>query len=173
MKQRCPTSKYLGIARLNGYRWIIYERGYANIVEISKEDKLAKHDYTQEVWGLVYSLESKDEDRLDGNEGVPYAYTKEYLECDFFEAKDGKKSDVESDPKEVDMLVYINRKLITPGKTKKEYIYRMNMGIKDALQEGVPKAYVDKVMRKFIPDVEDETVKEVAKKQGLEFEDEK
>lgn len=172
MKQRCATSKYLGIARLNNYRWIIYDRGYANIVEVSKEDRNnAKHDYSTEVWGLVYSLEASDEKRLDGNEGVPYAYTKEYLECDFFEAKDGKKPDVESEPKEVDMLVYINRKLVTPSKPKKEYIYRMNEGIEDALKEGVPKAYVDKVMRKFIPDGDDESAEDMARKQALEFRD--
>lgn len=173
MKQRCPTSKYLGVARLNGYRWLIYDRGYANIVEVSKEERQKKHDYTNEVWGLVYSLEPNDEEDLDGNEGVPFAYTKEYLECDFFEAKDGRKPDITSDPKEIDMLVYINRKHIKPSEPKKEYIYRMNMGIKDALQEGVPKAYIDKVLREFIPDIDDESVAEVARKQALEFEDEK
>lgn len=171
MKQRCPTSKYLGIARLKGYRWIIYDRGYANIVEISKEESKQKHDYSHEVWGLVYSLEPEDEDALDGNEGVPVAYRKEHLECDFFE-NHGDKQDITVDPKEIDMLVYINRKLTTPSDPKEEYIYRMNMGIKDALQEGVPSKYVDQVMRKFIPDVEDKMVAEVARKQALEFEDE-
>ncbi|CZT19508.1 uncharacterized protein RCC_05359 [Ramularia collo-cygni] len=172
MKQRCPTSKYLGIARLNGYRWIIYERGYANIVEVSKEERSQKHDYSHEVWGLVYSLEPSDEEGLDGNEGIPYAYTKEHLECDFFEAKDGKKPDITDDPQEVEMLAYINLRLTAPSHPKKEYIYRMNMGIEDALEKGVPRAYVDKVMRQFIPDVDDGSVVEVARKQALQFDDE-
>lgn len=172
MKQRCPTSVYLGIARLNGYRWIIYDRGYANIVHVSKEERQKKHDYSNEVWGLVYALDPRDEKRLDSNEGVPFAYTKEFIECDFFEAKDGERPDIASDPKEVDMLVYINRKLTTPSEPKEEYIRRMNLGIKDALREGVPKAYVDKVVREFIPDVDNESNVEVTRRKTLHLEDE-
>jgi hypothetical protein len=171
MRQRCPTSKYLGIARLNGYKWIIYDRGYANIVQITEEKVETKHDYTHEVWGLVYSLEKEDERRLDRNEGVPVAYTKELLECDFWETKDGHKPDTSREPENIDMLVYINRKLTTPSKSKEEYVYRMNKGINDALEEGVPKQYVEQVMRKFIPDIEDQSVADVARNQALEFED--
>lgn len=40
MVQRCPTSKYLGIARLNDYRWIINERGYANVVQKNKDEEM-------------------------------------------------------------------------------------------------------------------------------------
>ncbi|KAK3067620.1 hypothetical protein LTR53_015399 [Teratosphaeriaceae sp. CCFEE 6253] len=172
MQQRCPTSKYLGIARLNGYRWIIYDRGYANIVEIEKKDDNPKA-YTDEVWGLVYSLQEDDEDRLDRNEGVPVAYTKEDLKVDFWQAGSDGHPDTKKKLKEVDMLVYINRKMTTPHKPKKEYIYRMNQGIKDAVKEGVPKKYVERVMRPFIPDEEDEEVAELARKQALVFEDER
>ena len=33
MSQRCPESRLVGVAVLEGWRWIINERGYANIVE--------------------------------------------------------------------------------------------------------------------------------------------
>jgi len=36
MNRRCPTSEYLGVGRLNGYRWMINERGYANVVNTSE-----------------------------------------------------------------------------------------------------------------------------------------
>jgi len=173
MQQRCPTSKYLGVARLNGYRWIINSRGYANVVEIEKEKQDHLESYKDEVWGLVYNLQERDEDRLDGNEGVPIAYTKEDLTVDYWPAHNGKPPNVKEKPKQVDMLVYINRKMTSPDKPKKEYIYRMNMGIKDAVKEGMPKGYVEKVMRKFIPDLEDKGVEVVARKQALEFEDER
>ncbi|KAF2774270.1 hypothetical protein EJ03DRAFT_322864 [Teratosphaeria nubilosa] len=177
MKERCPTSEYLGIARLNGYRWIIYERGYANIVEISEKDgpdSDSSNAYENEVWGLVYSLQSADEERLDRNEGVPFAYTKETIAIDFFPTRGDKPPcPFKQEPKQKKMLVYINRNLTKEAKPKHEYIYRMNMGIKDALKEGVPKQYVEKVIRKFIPDVEDKTVEEIAKKQALKFEDER
>ena len=35
MKQRCPQSEYLGVARLNNYTWLINERGYANVKKIN------------------------------------------------------------------------------------------------------------------------------------------
>ncbi|KAK0284924.1 hypothetical protein LTR35_000259 [Friedmanniomyces endolithicus] len=171
MAQRCPTSAYLGSARLKGYRWIIYERGYANIVEINHK-QTESGAYADEVWGLVFSLQPSDVRKLDINEGVPFAYEKENLKVDFWQAHDGKPPNPDEKPKQVEMLVYINRRMTTPSKPKKEYIYRMNQGIKDALKEGIPLAYVDAVMRKFIPNVEDEEVAEVAKKQALVFEEE-
>lgn len=45
----------------------------------------------------------------------------------------------------------------------------MNKGIKDALAMGVPEEYIDKVIRPFIPDVEDESVRHIANQQALEF----
>lgn len=32
------------------------------------------------------------------------------------------------------------------------------MGVKDALADGMPRAYLDQVIRKVIPDVEDDSV---------------
>ncbi|KAK4552289.1 hypothetical protein LTR86_010459 [Recurvomyces mirabilis] len=178
MQQRCPTSKFLGIARLNGYKWIINERGYANVVQIeSKEDgdeEGKKHDYGEEVWGLVYSLEKKDETNLDRNEGVPRAYTKEWMQVDYWKAST-EPDDLacqERKAKKVDMLVYINRKQISEAEPKEEYIYRINMGIKDAVKEGMPEEYVRQVMRRFIPEDEDEVVEGVVEKEVLRFEDE-
>lgn len=105
---------------------------------------------------------------------MPRAYTKEDLKVDFWPVQnDGKVPDTQRKAKQVDMLVYINRKMTVPDKPKKEYIYRMNMGIKDAVKEGMPKAYVDKVMRRFIPDLEDKSVAVMAEKQALVFEDER
>lgn len=174
MDIRCPTSTYLGVARLNNYRWMINDRGYANVVEVSSA---SSSNYKNVVFGLVYSLEAEDEKRLDRNEGVPIAYTKEDLECDFWEAKDGAKVDVSKSPTESKkMLVYIDRKRTTDDKPKEEYIYRMNKGIDDAIRKGVPTKYVDDVMRKFIPADDDSEGSEItatkAHQQAVEFIDE-
>lgn len=168
MDLRCPTSRYLGVARLSGYKWIINDRGYANIVEVSENDTVALHisdaddNYSNVVFGLVYSLQTTDEARLDVNEGVPIAYTKEQLPCDFWKSKDGKSVNVEKDYFfERKMLVYIDRNRTTDDKPKKEYIVRMNEGIKDAIKMGVPEGYVEAVMRRFIHEgKEDESDKE-------------
>jgi gamma-glutamylcyclotransferase len=183
MDLRCPTSKYLGVARLSGYKWIINDRGYANVVEVSENDVATldtENDdkkYGNIVFGLVYSLQPTDEARLDINEGVPIAYTKEHILCDFWASKDGKAVDVEKDYSfERKMLVYIDRNRTTSDKPKKEYIVRMNNGIHDAMKKGVPEAYVKGVMRKFIPEekpgADGGKVDEMAKRQAASFVDE-
>jgi hypothetical protein len=70
------------------------------------------------------------------------------------------------------MLVYIDRLRTSDNTPKDEYIYRMNMGILDALMAGIPKIYIDKVMRKFIPAQNasvDNKVKNIAFIQAKEF----
>ncbi|RVD85565.1 uncharacterized protein DFL_003885 [Arthrobotrys flagrans] len=69
MVRRCPTSPYTSIARLPNYRWLISERGYANIVRSPGD----------EVWGMLYDLTPPDEASLDRYEGVPKSYTKEMI----------------------------------------------------------------------------------------------
>lgn len=198
MQLRCPTSQYLGVARLPNYRWIINDRGYANVVErgdtaeakaeAEAEDQAADQaaakasnssTATDVVYGLLYSLLPPDEARLDVNEGVPEAYTKETLGVDFW-ASDPRVEDgwvdVSGPAQGRDALVYIDRKRVMESRPKKEYVYRMNMGIRDAVEMGVPRGYVDAVMRKFIPDEgegrEKGEVERVAMKQALNFVDE-
>lgn len=183
MHQRCPSSKFLGIVRLKGFRWIIYQRGFANIVEVEshkEEEGTEKGDYRNEVWGMMYSLEEEDEKLLDEREGVPVAYRKEWIECEFWtvpevaaasasssreeevskedvkkevkeEKKKRKPADITKRPGKEKMLVYINREMTDEGEIRKEYISRMNCGIKDAVQEGLPREYVEQVLRRWIP----------------------
>jgi hypothetical protein len=191
MKTRCPTSTYQGIARLRSYKWIINDRGYANVVPSNSNSnsnsipnqqankKQTTHDYTTEVYGLVYSLQPSDEARLDKNEGVPVAYTKELLECDFWASDSTEhKLDTSKPPSEraKKMLVYIDRKRTEPSTPRQEYVYRMNQGIRDAVRLGVPEGYVSGVMRGFIPEEgkgEDEKEMErFARGQAAEFRDE-
>jgi gamma-glutamylcyclotransferase len=128
-----------------------------------------KETYESQVWGLVYSLQPSDEARLDRNEGVPFAYAKEMMGCDFWPVNNNHHGHEDHEdqssmpahvtgkkPEKRDMLVYINRNAVTPSKPKEEYVYRMNMGIRDAVKEGVPEGYVREVMRRFIPEVKGE-----------------
>ncbi|CAN9428953.1 unnamed protein product [Alternaria alternata] len=161
MTTRCPTSTYLGVARLPNYQWIINDRGYANVVEVADSNSTSMSPYDDVVFGLVYSLEAEDEKRLDKNEGVPVAYTKEMLECEFWPSDTEHKVDTSKDPeKKEGMLVYIDRNRVQPDKPREEYIYRMNQGITDAVKLGVPEEYVRDVMRKYIPAQEDDDGKE-------------
>lgn len=126
------------------------------------------------VFGLVYSLTPADEQALDLNEGVPYAYTKEMLPIDFWASGDGSQPiNVKSVGEKTDMLVYIDRHRIENDVTKAEYVYRMNMGIKDGVKAAIPLDYVDKSMRPFIPAENREHLEKQARKQALKFEDER
>jgi gamma-glutamylcyclotransferase len=174
MSTRCPTSTYLGVALLPNYQWMINERGYANVVP-SSSSTTSSSQYSTGVYGLVFTLSSSDEAGLDKNEGVPLAYTKELLSCDFWSSNTSHKVDTSKRPDgKKDMLVYIDRKRVTPGEPRKEYVYRMNQGIADAVRLGVPERYVRDVMRKFITEEEGEKerVAESARGQAAEFRDE-
>ncbi|KAG9203411.1 hypothetical protein G6514_002778 [Epicoccum nigrum] len=172
MATRCPTSTYLGIARLPHHTWQINTRGYANVVSAPSSSP----NYTDRVYGLVYALLPPDEQQLDRNEGVPLAYTKEWIKCDFWPAGVGEKVDTGTQPRETrEMLVYVDRKRTTPDVPREEYVYRMNQGIRDALALGVPEEYVRDVMRKFIPEGDGEQEREIgefAKTQAARFKDE-
>ncbi|KAL8787803.1 MAG: hypothetical protein Q9213_001990 [Squamulea squamosa] len=143
MALRCPSSYYVGIARLTNYRWIINNRGYANIVQST--------DSTDIVYGLVYKLTGKDEKQLDLNEGVPWAYTKETMSIDFWPSKHGEELDLARDPEKTQLLVYIDRKRVDEHRPRDEYVHRINMGVHEVVKMGIPQRYVDDVIRKFIP----------------------
>jgi hypothetical protein len=174
MLLRCPSSEYLGIARLDGWYWIINDRGYANVVQKST-NSVENTKGGDEVWGLVYSLTPTDEARLDVNEGVPFAYTKEMHLIDFWPT--GKTPEDPIDrmrkPEQESILVYVDRKRTVPDKPKKEYIHRMNMGIADALKAGVPEEYINSTLRMYIPpETVSKDIETFAKQQALEFKDE-
>ena len=70
------------------------------------------------------------------------------------------------------MLVYIDRERVADDNPQKEYIHRMNMGIKDAVHKaGVPFAYVQKVMRPFIPEHGQPGAEQLARKQAMNFQE--
>ncbi|KAL2134591.1 hypothetical protein VTI74DRAFT_11414 [Chaetomium olivicolor] len=176
MSLRCPASPYSGLGRLRGYKWFINARGYANIAPTSTGDN---GDGDDEVWGLVYDLSRADEARLDVNEGVPYAYEKRVVPVEFWPSSSADLEDGvgngEGKPEVVDMLVYIDFKRNQGGhQPRAEYVHRMNMGIKDAVREGVPQAYVDAALRKYIPPEEEADTGAIllAQRQAAGFKDE-
>lgn len=143
MKRRCPTSTYKGLARLRDWRWIIYSRGYANVIP----------SHGDEVWGMIYALPPPDEAKLDVNEGVPFFYQKKMLNVEiwFEEAAGGENGDISQPGSQEEVLCYVDASRVEEAKPKEEYVHRINMGIRDARSKGMPKTYVDKYLRPFIP----------------------
>ena len=141
MANRCPDSKPVALAHLPGWKWLINERGYANIVEADSATGPG-------VYGILYKLDPADEEMLDIYEGVPVAYEKRYLEAAKVKAGD-------EDParrQKVEVLAYVDFNRVSPSTPRREYIDRMNRGIQEAVRAwGLPTVYVDEVMRPFIP----------------------
>ena len=107
MAQRCSISKYLGLAAVPGYRWIINARGSANIIQLStsgshmiktsesrdgntaQQQALSDNIFNGKnaAWGLVYYLAPSDEAYLDTREHVPDQFTKEWLPTLFWPSR--------------------------------------------------------------------------------------
>lgn len=54
-------------------------------------------------------------------------------------------------PTSVRVLVYVDELRTTPGRISWEYIGRMNRAIRESVELGLPQAWVDAVMRQYIP----------------------
>ena len=140
MKSRCPSSTYHSFGFLPNYKWIIGERGYANVVRTAPEEQC-------EVFGMLYTLEISDEENLDIAEGVPYAYYKRELAI-IVATKDDEGKNL--DLKEVTALVYVDERRLGEGVCKEEYVHRMNRGIRDAKSKGMQDAWVKRYIRPFV-----------------------
>ncbi|MCJ1296029.1 hypothetical protein MMC34_007594 [Xylographa carneopallida] len=137
MQARCPSSKFVGVGLLSGWRWIINERGYANVVatdEVSNTGVPASY-----IYGLVYTLTSADEDSLDMYEGVPEAYTKEKLSISFW--PEGGQPVVGAGQEAV-ALVYVDRERTGDGVPWPEYVHRMRRGMQEAGEKGVSESWM-------------------------------
>ncbi|KAJ2929988.1 hypothetical protein H1R20_g7115, partial [Candolleomyces eurysporus] len=145
MNRRCPENKLVGIGSIQGWKWIINGRGYANIVP----------SLGDVVYGLVYEISETDEANLDISEGVPRAYVKEIMSIDFIPRRDAHSDHPQlvntHQPRKIDALVYVDFKRVKESKPKEEYIYRINQGIVDGEKEGIPSDYFEKYFRPFIP----------------------
>lgn len=126
MYKRCPHSQLVGLAALQGFRWIINARGYANIVV----------DASGVVHGLLYTLSATDEAALDRFEGVTQGnYGKAMVA-------------VRQGGETLDALVYIDA-VSDEGPARPEYIHRINAALGDAQ---LPDDYVASVIRRFVPE---------------------
>ena len=127
MNKRCPDNIRLNVGRLNGYRWIISNRGYANVIK-------SENDF---VLGRIYKISKRDEARLDKSEGVKLINS----------GYDKKTLPIIVDGVSCDCLVYVDP-IEQEGPPKDEYINRINLGLADS---EFPTEYVEKYIRPKIP----------------------
>ena len=157
MRRRCPKSEPVALTHLPGWKWFISGRGYVNIKPVMGTTvEGVTHCFDPSVgagpgvYGILYRLDPADEEMLDDFEGVPFAYEKSYLEVDKIEADKIEAENAASGEK-VEVLVYIDAMHVHKSRPRREYVARMNRAINEAVEQwGLPKAYVDEVMRPFI-----------------------
>ncbi|MCJ1421377.1 hypothetical protein MMC32_007740 [Xylographa parallela] len=145
MQARCPSSRFVGVGLLNGWKWIINERGYANIVPMREASSPSVSE--NYIYGLVYVLGPADEDSLDMYEGVPEAYTKEKVAVSLW--PEGK--DVLDDAGwNAVALVYVDRKRVENGTPRLEYVQRMRRGALEAEKKGVPEPWMRRTFGRWL-----------------------
>ncbi|KAF7542582.1 hypothetical protein G7Z17_g11454 [Cylindrodendrum hubeiense] len=160
MRQRCPYSTPVGLAHLEGWKWFINGRGYANVAQVTSGDDYddrqgsssrsgkgkGKARDDEGVYGLLYLLPPQDEERLDGYEGVPRAYQKYQVDVKW------ARSDGDDGTEEAPLraLIYVDGERTEEDVPREEYVDRMERGIEDAVDNwGLDEGYADRVMRRF------------------------
>lgn len=112
------------------------------------------------VYGLLYSLSTngEDEESLDGYEGVPWAYEKFRMVVEVVSGNEelfrgfGVRKGEGKSKREMEVLVYVDpRGIEERGKARNEYVERMNRGIEEAVEKGLPANYVEGVLGAWIP----------------------
>jgi len=159
MARRCPTSTFYALGLLHHYTWVIGPRGYANVISsppsssppsssVSSPSQKGQED---RVYGLLFTLQGTDEALLDRSEGVPNSYTKHLLDVEIVSltaSASGNKKEIAK------ALVYVDEIRKGTGICKEEYVARMNRGIRDAVEKGMPREYVENVLRKWVREEE-------------------
>ncbi|KAI5864914.1 hypothetical protein GGS23DRAFT_619616 [Durotheca rogersii] len=148
MRERCPRSAAVGLARLLGqWTWVINERGFANVVAA----RAAGGDGAWGVLGVLYRLDARDAAALDASEGVPWAYARRFLAA--APVAPDARPPFAPDAHPLRVLVYVDAARTRPAAPRPKYVRRMNRGIDEAAARwGLPRPYVDAVLRPFIPE---------------------
>ena len=143
MQSRCPNSNFYSIAILRNHRWIINERGYANVLPASPGPSRAE----ELVWGIVYSLRPFEEEMLDKSEGLPWAYSKEDMDVEAVSISDDGRS---TRREVVRALVYIDRERVQESYPFPEFVLKMSEGIEEGMKRGIPRTWIDSVIRGYL-----------------------
>ncbi|PWY77130.1 hypothetical protein BO70DRAFT_258106, partial [Aspergillus heteromorphus CBS 117.55] len=181
MSSRCihnPASSIpLAIARLPRWRWLICQAGYANVLppaemRVGRQlDADIPESEDDDVYGVLYAMDDKDERVLDGYEGVDRAapltvegdtnvspairereqgrgsYNKWVVEAEIIQWIGAESTGADTIP----VLVYVDENRVERAPPKEEYIPRMNRAIRESVAIGFPGRWAEKTMRPSIP----------------------
>jgi hypothetical protein len=120
-------------------------------------------DDNDRTYGMVFQLGEEDERKMDEYEDVPESYTKETAMVELWARKEGQEGaiDMTKRSRRVRVVFHTDRKHTTDSKqlSAGAYSYKINQGIMDAVEEGIPQGYINECLRPFVPDVDDTGIK--------------
>ncbi|KAF8798444.1 hypothetical protein BYT27DRAFT_7202878 [Phlegmacium glaucopus] len=134
MNKRCPESKYHSFGVIRGWKWIINSRHVANIIP--------SENTRDEVYGLIYEISTTDEKKLDLDEGVSKG---SYIKCSLPVKSFGPRAGL------IAALVYVDMRHQLHSFPRVEYIQRINFGIEDGIEKGIPMEHFEISIRPFVP----------------------
>lgn len=140
LQQRCPGSIYIGLARLHGWRFIVTELGFGNII---------LGDESDEVYGSLHFLTKQHEAALDKSEEVPSWHEKRTFKVTRAPARG---MEVFPSGEELNVMTYVDVQRTKDGNISKEYIFLMRKAVSDGTQIGVPPDYFQKYWAKYLPE---------------------
>lgn len=119
MKQRCPSAEKIDRVYIDGYRFLINERGVATIVR----------DLSKAVHGVLWLIRKEDENSMDRYEGVGQCH---YFKTDF------DTLSIDNPGKSYYALAYVAYNC-TPGKPRDGYLDRVTQA---ARMNGLKEEYI-------------------------------
>lgn len=134
MCQRCPDSTPIGLGFMPAMGWIINARGHANIVDMSEHGDDSPRPATSAdggVYGLMYLLPPRDDDKLDQLAGVPWAYVK----VPMLAMRVGdENADTLKQAQRCEVLAYVDTKRTEGSVPRQDVADRMEKAITEAVQ---------------------------------------
>lgn len=169
--RRCPSAKLIGLGRLRHWAWHVNECGYANVKEVSATVPYdaatvawlgplgaGVRKSNERVYGMVYNMSEEDEALLDSYQDVPASYTKQWQWIELWARPEGHvgKIDLSKKARRAKVTFYADRQHTTPSPAAciPELAYKIQQGVLDAIDQGVPPKYIDECIRPFLPPVE-------------------
>ena len=129
LKKRCPSAKPQSVAELGRHKFYFHKKS---------KDGSAKADaeYTGNdeniVWGVIFSIDKREENNLDKAEGLEHGYNKDIVEVVDREDNSHKVKIYRADQQAID-------------KTLKPYSWYKRFVIEGAKQHNLPEVYINQI----------------------------
>lgn len=179
VEARYPSAKFIGLGRLRHWRFQINANHIPNIVEAAPapySPRTAKwlaplcpsgdlRSDNDRVYGMVWQLDALAEAAMDDSEGR--LQHKEYATAELWVRREGQTgpAQLSRGAKRRQVMFYVDR-----SNTEQEaqcsgaLSYKLQQGIADAIEMGVPKGYVDECVKPYLPKTDGDIVQQAVRR---------